>query len=252
MGIKGLFTFLTRWEQVCTIEESCKGATVGIDLFWFLYQSRGNTEALKASLAPFMTHSKTVHIVIDGKVMTDERKTEVKERRDQRQETIDIIDEIRSAPALEERDQQILDRYVEQLKRKAWKPSREYIDQIKQILIDQGAIIHEAKGEADEALMELEQAGIIERIVTNDSDLIALGGETVLRPHKTPQTVKQLSKSHMIQQMGFTIQQWEDFMYMCQHVEPLVAYSMIRVYGTREEAVARLTHLAGATDQCDR
>ena len=247
MGIKGLFRFLRRWEQQLELKDAIEQRAVGIDLFWFLYQTRGDIPALLALLAPFFEYAASVHVVVDGSKMTEERKMVIGERRDQRQGTIEIMEEIRSAPILEERDQQVLDRYLEQLKRQAWKPTREYIDQIKQHLIDQGAVLHEPEGEADQTLIELEKRGVIDRIVTNDSDLIAQGAETVIRPHNTHQTVKQLSKSHMIQQMGFTIQQWEDFMYMCQQVEPLVAYSMIRVYGTREEAVTRLTHLGNSS-----
>jgi 5'-3' exonuclease len=236
MGIKGLFAFLKRWEQTRTIEAATKDASVGIDLFWFLYQTRGDVPALLAHLAPFFEHSRAIHVVLDGSKMTQERRAVVEERRDQRQETIEIIEEIQMAPMLEERDQRVLEKYVEQLKRRAWKPTREYIDQITECLIKQGAIIHWSSGEADQTLIELEKTNVIDRIVTNDSDLIVGGAETVLCPIKNG--VRQLSKSHLIQQMGFTIQQWDDFMWMVSRVDVLVAYSMIRVY--KEEAKYRL------------
>ncbi len=170
-----------------------------------------------------------------------------------------------------------------QLKRQIWKPSRAYIDQIKSWLIDQGAAVHEPIGEADQTLIVMENLGIIDLIVTNDSDLIALGAETVLRVEtprsmvlrvetprsmmlrvetprsmmlrvETPRSMMLrvetphsmmlcsdrnviFSKTHMRKQMGFTKECWKDFMYLCQKVEPLIAYSMIRVY--KEHAVER-------------
>jgi hypothetical protein len=130
-----------------------------------------------------------------------------------------------------------------QLKRQIWKPSRAFIDQIKSWLIDQGAAVHEPIGEADQTLIMMENLGIIDLIVTNDSDLIALGAELVLRV-ETPRsmvlcTSKAIifSKTHMRKQMGFTNECWKDFMYLCKKVEPLIAYSMIRVY--KEYAVER-------------
>jgi len=150
-----------------------------------------------------------------------------------------------------------------QLKRQIWKPSRAYIDQIKSWLIDQGVSVHEPIGEADQTLIVMENLGIIDLIVTNDSDLIALGAETVLRVEtprsmmlrvetprsmvlrvETPHSMMLcsdrnviFSKTHMRKQMGFTKECWKDFMYLCQKVEPLIAYSMIRVY--KEYAVER-------------
>ena len=232
MGIKGLFAFLKKWEQSTTIEEAIKNQSVGIDIFGFIHSSKGDIAQLQESLAPFIQHASAVHAVFDGKETTVERKEVLGERRDKRQGTIDVIEEIRSAPSMDQQDQKILDRYVDQLKRQIWKPSRQYMDQIKMWMIDQGATIHEPIGEADQTLINLERAGIIDRIVSNDSDLIVLGAETVIRSNQI------YSKSHMRKQMGFTNECWDEFMRLCQKkVEPLVAYSLVRVY--REHAIEK-------------
>ena len=233
MGIKGLFSFLKRWEQTTTIEEAIKDQSVGIDIFGFIHQSKGDIAQLQESLAPFFQHAKEVHAVFDGKETTAERREVLEERRDKRQGTIDVMEEIRSAPILEEKDQKILDRYLHQLKRQIWKPTKQYMDQIKMWMIDQGATIHEPIGEADQTLIQLEKTNVIDRIVTNDSDLIALGAETVVRMTNG----SLFSKSHMRKQMGFTSECWDHFMRLCYQVEPLVSYSMVRVY--REHAMEK-------------
>ncbi len=243
MGIKGLFTFLKRWEQPVDTKEAIKNKSVGLDIFWFIHQSKGNIAELQASLAVFLQYALAVHAVLDGRHVTEERREVLEERRDKRHQTIEIIEEIMEAPIMEARDQKILERHMTQLKRQIWKPSRAYIDQIKSWLIDQGAAVHEPIGEADQTLIMMENLGIIDLIVTNDSDLIALGAELVLRV-ETPRsmvlcTSKAIifSKTHMRKQMGFTNECWKDFMYLCKKVEPLIAYSMIRVY--KEYAVER-------------
>jgi len=233
MGIKGLFSFLKQWEQPIAIEEAIKNQSVGLDIFWFIHQSKGDMTQFQESLMPFFQHASTVHAVFDGRETTEERKAVLDERRDKRHGTIEIIEEIRSAPIMDQKDQKILDRYLDQLRKQIWKPSGKYIDQIKTWMIDQGATIHEPIGEADQALIDLERSGTIERIVTNDSDLIALGAETVILSRGS-----MLSKSHMRKQMGFTNECWEEFMSLCQKkVEPLVAYSLVRVY--REHATEK-------------
>jgi hypothetical protein len=243
MGIKGLFTFLKRWEQPVDTKEAIKNKSVGLDIFWFIHQSKGGIAELQASISVFLQYALTVHVVFDGHHTTEERREELEERRDKRHQAIEIIEEIMEAPIMEARDQKILERHMAQLKRQIWKPSRSYIDQIKCWLIDQKAIIHEPSGEADQTLIMMENLGIIDLIVTNDSDLIVLGAETVLRvetPHSmmlcTSKSVI-FSKTHMRKQMGFTNECWKDFMYLCRKMEPLIAYSMIRVY--KEYAVER-------------
>ena len=246
MGIKGLFTFLKRWEQPVDTKEAIKNKSVGLDIFWFIHQSKGDIAQLQKSLAIFLQYALTVHAVFDGTYVTQERREVLEERRDKRHRTIEIIEEIMEAPIMESRDQKVLEKHMTQLKRQIWKPSRTYIDQIKCWLIDQKVIIHEPKGEADQTLIVMENLEIIDLIVTNDSDLIALGAEMVLRV-ETPRSMVLcadrnvvFSKTHMRKQMGFTNECWKDFMYLCRHTEPLIAYSMIRVY--KEHAVERYEH----------
>ena len=233
MGIKGLFTFLKRWEQPVDTKEAIKNKSVGLDIFWFIHQSKGNIAELQASISVFLQYALNVHAVLDGYHTTEERREVLEERRDKRHQTIEIIEEIMEAPIMEARDQKILERHMAQLKRQIWKPSRAYIDQIKSWLIDQKAIVHEPIGEADQTFIMMENLGIIDLIVTNDSDLIALGAELVLC---TSRAIV-FSKTYMRKQMGFTNECWKDFMYLCQKMEPLIAYSMIRVY--KEYAVER-------------
>lgn len=242
MGIKGLFSFLKRWEQPVEIKEAIKNKSVGLDIFWFIHRSKGSMTAFQTSLAVFLQYAKTVHAVFDGRETTPERREELEERRDKRRRTLAIMEEIMDIsdtiiPIMDSSDQKYVERYLEQLKRQIWKPSRGYMDQIKSWLIDQGAMIHEPIGEADRALIDLERNQTIDLIVTNDSDLIALGAETVMRI-RMPE--KGIMYEKIRQQMGCTIQQWDDFMYLCRHMkEPdiILAYSMIRVY--RDHAVER-------------
>jgi XPG I-region len=245
MGIKGLFSFLKRWEQHRLIEDVVKKKRVGIDFFWFLYQSKGDLTVLQESLSPFLTHSSEVHVVIDGFHTTVERRVVLEERRNKRQGKIEMMEEIMAAPfsVMEEKDRKWLEKYVNQLERQVWKPSRAYIGEIKQWLQEKGVSIHEPDGEADDALIDLEKKKIVDLVITNDSDLVVLGADTIVRMysiHDKKGCV--MSKSHLRKQLGFTIQQWDDFMHLCKYMndtDVLLAYSLIRVYKDVDHVVTK-------------
>ena len=218
-----LFAFLKQWGQPIRIEDAVMNQSVGIDIFWLIHQSKGDLAVFHSLLQPYLS-AKEVHVVFDGRKTTAERREVLEERQTRRSHLQTTIDQIEEAlPHMEERDRTILERHLHQLKRQAWKPSREYIDQIKGVI---RGVIHEPDGEADQELIRLERAGIIDRIVTNDSDLIKRGAETVLHANMI------FSTSHMRKQMGCTKECWEMFLQLCHKVEPLIAYSMVRAYGS--------------------
>ena len=81
-------------------------------------------------------------------------------------------------------------------------------------------------------LINLENEGVIQMIVTNDSDLLTLGSKQVLRPI-TPLRGALFDTNYICAIIGFTAQQWGDFMYLCKNMKEndiLLAYSLISVY----------------------
>ena len=121
---------------------------------------------------------------------------------------------------------------MNQLKRQAWQPPPDYVEYVKSWLAGKGCEIYQAPDEADHTLIELEQKGIISTIITNDSDLLILGSSTVLRPI-SPVRGAVFDRDYICEILGFTEQQWEDFMYLCNHMKDkdvLLAYSLISVY----------------------
>ncbi len=90
------------------------------------------------------------------------------------------------------------------------------------------------KGQEDDLIKQgyLEKKGQITTIITNDSDLLILGSSTVLRPI-SPLRGAVFDKRHICDILGFTAQQWDDFMYLCKNMKDkdvLLAYSLISVY----------------------
>ena len=236
MGVKGLFQFLKRFEKDVHIPQFVSGKSVGVDVFWFLHQSKGDMFQFQNNLLPIIKHAAKVHCVFDG-APSPEKVRMLQENAQKRNEILQSIQQIEKFlkypfNRLNGSDRHFINAYLNQLKRQAWQPPPEYIDYVKNWLSGKGCEIHQAIDEADEILIELEKKGQITTIITNDSDLLILGSSTVLRPI-SPLRGAVFDKRHICDILGFTAQQWDDFMYLCKNMKEndvLLAYSLISVY----------------------
>lgn len=245
MGVKGLFQFLRRFEKDVSIAEFCKGRSVGIDIFWFLHQSKGDFFALQNMLLTIIKSAAAVHCVFDG-APSPQKREELKAlaaRRAETQETIERIEAFVRFPftRLNGEARATIREYLTELRREIWVPTPEYIDLAKQWLTYKGCNIYQATGEADNMLVDLEQQSVIQTIVTNDSDLLVLGGKRVLRP-KSPLRASLFDCDRISADLGFTAQQWSDFMYLCRYLkcdDVCLAYSFVSVYKDLEWALQK-------------
>jgi len=236
MGIKGLFQFLSKCEQRVFITDAVHGKSVGLDMFWFLHQSKGDKTVIYNYMEPIIQHAKEVHCVWDGTPSSDTAPMR-KERESKRQELMDTIIQLDTVltyqmEQLTEENEDVLHAYIEQLRKKVWKPSPDYIQSIKKWLKEKGCIQYQEKGEADEWLRELEREKKIELVITNDSDLLALGCMRVLRMYNCVEGGLYHAK-YMYSSFHWTRQQWKNFMMLCRnmkHPDILLAYSWTSVY----------------------
>ena len=236
MGVKGLFQFLKRFEKEVSIPDFVQNKSVGLDIFWFIHKSKGDIFTFKQLLLPIISNSNKVYCVFDGKA-SPEKKLQNTGQWQMRQEllkTIEHIEDFMRNPftILRNEDRNTIYSYLHELKRKAWLPSPEYIDQIKNWLTSKGCIIYQADGEADDLIVALEKDNIVDIIITNDSDILTLGANIIVRL-RTPISGGLLNKSDISKNIGFTLTQWNDFMYLCSHMKEcdiLLAFSLISVY----------------------
>jgi 5'-3' exonuclease len=236
MGVKGLFQFLKRFEKDVHIPSYISGKSVGIDIFWFLHQSKGDMFHLQNNLLPIIKNAKKVYCVFDGTPSPERRKLlqAQTQQRHELNQSIQQIEKFLKYPfnRLTGADRHYINTYLTQLKRQAWQPPVEYVDYVKNWLSGKGCEIYQAPDEADNILIELEQICLIDTIITNDSDLLILGSSRVLRPI-SPLRAAVFDKSHICDILEFTASQWDDFMYLCKNMKDqdvLLAYSLISVY----------------------
>jgi len=243
MGIKGLFQFLKRFETEISISEAVKNRAVGVDLFWFLHQCKGDITILQTYMSPILSYASAVHCVIDG-TPSIKRKEELHERDKKRQEILHTIQEIKAymeGSMMEPGDQLRLEAHLMQLTRQVWKPGYHFIMEVISWLESKGCTIHRAEDEADDLLIQMEQEGQIDMIVTHDSDLLTMGSRSLLRLYD-PNRGGWFVRDQICAKVGCTIEQWDHFMYLCRYrKEPdlLLAYSLIRIYHDVDEIIQR-------------
>ena len=242
MGVKGLFQFLKRFETDVFVSDVVRGRSVGIDLFWFLHRSKGDLSALKLHLQPLLLSAHAVHVVVDG-TPSLLRKQILHEKSEKQQEIIQTIQELESClrlPLESDIYNGILKKIAE-LKRKIWKPSPFYVQEAVEWLREQGTTIHQAEDEADHLLIQLEKQRTVQMIVTNDSDLLTMGSQSVLRLY-SPVKGGWYHLPSVLVQVGWTEMQWSNFMYMCQQIHEIdmsLAYSLISVYKELDEVMEK-------------
>jgi hypothetical protein len=236
MGIKGLFQFLSKCEQRVFVTDAVHGKSVGIDMFWFLHQSKGDSTVIHNYLTPMIQHAKEVHCVWDGTPTSDTAAIR-KEREGKRQQLMDTIIQLDNAltyqmEQLSEENEYVIHAYMDQLRKRAWKPTPDYIHTVKKWLKEQGCYQYQERGQADELLRELEMEKKIELVITNDSDLLTLGCACVLRIYNSVEGGLYDAK-YIYSRFHWTKQQWKNFMKLCRdmkHPDILMAYSWISVY----------------------
>ena len=243
MGVKGLFQFLKRFETDVFVSDVVRGQSVGIDLFWFLHRSKGDLSALTMHLQPILLCANTIHVVIDGSPSLI-RKQKLQEKSEKQNELVDTLRKLEECltMSLETSIYDGIYRKIQEIKRQLWKPSPFYIqDAIELLRHQRGVTIHWAEDEADDLLIQLEQQGMIQMIVTNDSDLLTLGSQNVLRLY-SPLKGGLYSIPALLQQFGWTNTQWSDFMYICKQINQVdlsLVYSLISVYKELDEVLEK-------------
>jgi hypothetical protein len=251
MGIKGLFSFMKRWDTVVPVIEAIKGKRVAIDLFWFLHRTKGNFPKLQASLQPFLDYAQHLHVVIDGTETTEQRRAELDERQEYRKEKQSVLDEIIHTLQQDEwgeDSRMILERYSNQLRSQIWTPSPDYIQQTVAWLIGFPHVtVIRTVGEADTMLYQLEQQ--VDLVVSNDSDLVMQGVNRLLRINTNMDgSARVFDKQMVIRHLAFTEQQWDDFLWLLKHMKStdiLLAFSLISVYRGRDRALMRWKEMHG-------
>ncbi len=212
MGIPGLFQFLKKHEIIVNVSSYIAGKRIGIDLFWYLYRTKGDIQKLDTILRSIHDSAKSSIFILDGKP-TKERSASLEGQRKKREEgqrIVQSIEEFLSSTEPDEQQRKYLDKYLQELKNRIWSPSPSYIQAVIQTLSHYNIIISDK--EADDTLATMYKSGEIDIVISPDSDLLRLGVTSLLRPYKDPEKGIYYDVARIYPQLSLTEEQWLTFL----------------------------------------
>jgi len=252
MGLNGLFSFCKKYIEKKKTATAVKGRKIGVDIFWFIHKSKGDVNKIRVLLNDFIENCAMALLVFDGKVSED-RKPELaflKQKRGEMKQTIKELEK-----KLEENQGELSDTQtrhltdcIADLRIKSWAPHGNYIGIVKEAIrgwwgVERCKIIT-APYEADLYFGELEAKGEIDSIVSNDSDMLALGYKYLIRPNEDEVDFVMIYRiERILGELRMSVDDWKQFMELCrkylkthgksENYDILVPYSQWRVYMRR-------------------
>jgi 5'-3' exonuclease len=243
MGIKGLFSLVKKFSQKRKIHDVIQGRKIGIDIFCFIHKSKGDIDLVKAMLNEYIESCETAIFVFDGKV-SEERKHDLAVLKEKRSETLKIIKELEmdveklNRENADDAEKKVrLEEYINTLRIQSWAPKGNYVSRVKERICDwwpDKSRIVVAPYEADLYFGELLKCGQIDCIISNDSDMLALGYNDIMRP--LDETEAGFTRTYQLQEIltGFKMdtKDWFDFIEICRKYngnDIIIPYSYWRV-----------------------
>lgn len=241
MGIPGLFQFLKNHEIMVNIASYITNKRVGVDLFWYLYKTKGDIDKLRTLLASIEESAASVIYILDGKP-TKERSASLEGQRKKREEghrVVQSIEEFLLTSDIDAQQRAYLEKYIHNIKQQIWSPSPQYIEEVISTLKSYNIRI--SGTEADETLAAMYKSGELDIVISPDSDLIRLGVLSLLRPNRTFSNMGiYYDIASIYPKIQLTEEQWKLFLNLCHEYktkEITNIYTLVYIY--KEEAIVR-------------
>jgi 5'-3' exonuclease len=249
MGIPGLFQFLKKHEIIVNTPSYVANKKVGVDLFWYLYRSKGDIDKLDSLLSIIHDSAQSCIFILDGKP-TKERSTSLEGQRKKREEgyrVVESIEEFLISGEVDNQQRKYLNKYVLELKNRIWSPSPSYIQTVIKTLPQYNIQISDI--EADDVLANMYKSGEIDIVISPDSDLIRLGVTSLLRPQKDSDKCIYYDISIIYPQLALTEEQWNLFITLANEFkEKNIAhvYTLVCIY--KNETTIRNRYYEGLSN----
>jgi 5'-3' exonuclease len=237
MGIPGLFQMLKTHEQKVYIPTHIRGKTVAIDIFTYLHKSKGSKEYILNELQPFIQNAKHIIAVFDGspsKERTESLASQSQIREIHLKQMKEIQETLKNPLLnLSKQDRAHLEKYIRSLENEAWSPSPLYMWEVCNLLKEKGieCLVLEKGMEADTYLSDLS----VDIVVSNDSDLLANGVKSLLRP-----SGQYYEEEAVLSGLEFSKEEWKTFIKLCKHMkrpDPEFVFTVMKLYDGDDEYI---------------
>ena len=260
MGIKGLFTFIKHAGKIVhSGSQQTQSLRIGVDISYFMY--RWGTESSKKYFDFVQQFEKMGHKVLfifDGKP-SKYKEAEIETRRAVAHKAQAYVTSLSNSLIEEEltKEQQgIIHKIIKSEKKKAARPTKEQRQWLKRRFYEHKIHMLKSTEEADELLVSLQLNGVIDVIISGDTDLIRLGAQRLWVPIDsnsidgnncssihTGHEFLEFSLTRVLKTLNLTEPQFQDMCILTggvpqiavqRHVDIRKAWSWIRVYGSIE------------------
>ena len=245
MGVKGLYTYLRKYQKHRPYMCSEPPLRIGFDAMSMLYTYKASFPEMYPLLKELKDAGHTLLFVFDGKPPT-EKEAEVKERRDLRTSATSQADVLRESlrdPGLGAQERSILEYSLARLEFQGWHMTREIRHTVQQVLWTLDIPYVKAMGEADEVLTELVGAKKLDVVVSTDMDFLLSGVPRLWIPSRTNHTVvEEILMEKVLAGEGMTLEMFRDAGILCGvealrgrvSIQSTMAFSWIRYYKSIE------------------
>jgi 5'-3' exonuclease len=245
MGVKGLYSYLKQYREIIDVRQVAP-QRVGVDAMSLLYKHKGHTENILILLRALKEAGHRIFFVFDGKPR------EIQVRKDQKTATIskaaalEAFLKSEAAATLEPSARDFLELSLERLHKQSWHMTRDLRRAFQGELWKAEIPYVKSVSEADDVLVDLEQGGKLDVILTTDMDYLLSGVKRLWIPtHRGLFTYENLSLSAVLQGENISERGLMDAGILCGSEERSrargipceKAFTLIRHYGSLENVL---------------
>jgi hypothetical protein len=221
MGVKGLQTFLRQYSIPKTIndllDKKNSRLRIGIDISFYIYRWQGDVDKIVEFVKTLQSNHHHILFVFDGRA-EDGKQWEAQRRRDVREQELQSANkllEILNTEDLDEDERFLLERRMEEHKKRGWSLTRETRHAIKERFYQEKIPMVKAKGEADGLLAAASACGELDIVISGDMDLLAMGAKRIWTPLETGLEFREYDRDYILQELGFGDWQFRSLCAMC-------------------------------------
>lgn len=226
------------------------GTIMAIDcsiiLYKYVYLSSGQFSYINGFINRtkcYLKHNILPVYVFDG-TPPEEKAITINKRAANKAALIDKISELKSklSSADEENYSAILSD-IKKLESQLIYVNKYHILECKEVLDAMGIPWVQASGEGEKMCVYLQRAGLVDHIVTDDTDVFPFGCKSVLKTSLKNNTIMEVNTKNILEGFNFSESEFLDFCILCgcDYTQPvynvggITAYNLIKKYGSLEE-----------------
>lgn len=217
-----------------------------IILYKYIYLSTGQFSYINGFINRtkcYLKHNIIPVYVFDG-IPPEEKTITINKRVANKTSLIDRISELKNRLETANEDTyNDLSSEIKKLESQLIYVNKYHIMECKEVLDAMGIPFVQAPGEGEKMCVYLQKVGLVDHIVTDDTDVFPFGCRSVLKTSMKNNMIIEVNKNKILEGFGFTEAEFLDFCILCgcDYTQPvynvggITSYNLIKKYGSLDE-----------------